>query len=261
MKFTDIHGHYAWDIDDGIQTMPETVKALRIASQQGISHIVATPHMCCGKIDQDNRAILMKRMESFKKLAQRYSIDVTFGCELMLNQKIKDTLAEDLFIPIGKTPYLLCEDDVRKKEPDFIEVFDIYLKEVIYAGYKPIVAHVERYFHDDIDLEFTRYLIDMGCYIQVNTTSILGLSHAQHHKNALKLIDSQLIHIIATDTHQAEGTRVPNMKECYDYLLKKGYQERYIHLLMNENPKRVVNNRTLLTPHFHSTKKLFSFLK
>ena len=102
MKFTDIHGHYAWGIDDGIQTMPETVKALRIASQQGISHIVATPHMCCGKIDQDNRAILMKRMESFKKLAQRYSIDVTFGCELMLNQKIKDTLAEDLFIPIGK---------------------------------------------------------------------------------------------------------------------------------------------------------------
>lgn len=46
---------------------------------------------------------------------------------------------------------------------------------MILRGYIPIIAHIERYFHDGIDLDYVQYLKSLGCLIQVNTTSLLGL--------------------------------------------------------------------------------------
>ena len=47
---------------------------------------------------------------------------------------------------------------------------------MILRGYIPIIAHIERYFHDGIDLDYVQYLKSLGCLIKVNTTSLLGLS-------------------------------------------------------------------------------------
>ena len=260
MKFIDIHGHYAWDIDDGMRFKEETIDALKLASKQGIDEIVATPHMCCGK--DDNKEAILERLDELKVLGMRMGIKIHMGCELMLNSHVSDALKFQHYIPIANSKYLLCEDNVRKNNDDFVEFFDIYVKEVIMHGYTPIIAHVERYFHTPIDLDYVRYLIDLGCIIQVNTTSILGQCHPQHHENVMKLLDEQLVHIIATDSHRSEAPRCPNMLDCYYYLLNEGYLQRYIDLLMYENPKRVVYNRHILKPHFkkvrNKLKKLFA---
>lgn len=257
MNFIDIHGHYAWDVDDGMPTIEETKKALSKASKQGISEIIATPHMCCGQNDLNDKTHIIKRIDELKLLSYRYNIKIHLGCELMLNSHIKDTIQNDLFIPLASSRYILCEDNVRKANNDFLEFFDIHAKELIYQGYIPVIAHVERYFHGDIDLDYVRYLIELGCIIQVNTTSILGQGHPQHHLNAMKLLDNQLVHIIASDSHRAEGMRIPNMLECYEYLLKKGYLDLYMNLLMYENPKRIIQNRNILNPHFKKPQSFF----
>lgn len=250
MKFIDLHGHYAWEIDDGMPSLEEARKALIKANSQKMNEIVATPHMTCGVTTQEQKIKILKRIDQLKKLALRYDIVIKYGCELMLNDHIEETLNQDLFIPIEGTKYILCEYDVRKVNTDFVEVFDYYVRCVIEKGYIPIVAHVERYFHDEIDLDYIRYLIELGCVIQINTTSVLGTGHPQHHDNALKLLNQQLVHVIASDSHRATGIRLPNMLDSYEYLYKKGYQERYINLLQNENPKRILQNRKVLQPKF-----------
>ena len=49
MAFIDIHGHYAWDIDDGMPSLEDAKKALEKAKNNRISTIVATPHVVSGK--------------------------------------------------------------------------------------------------------------------------------------------------------------------------------------------------------------------
>ena len=49
MDFCDMHGHYAWGIDDGMPSKQDCEKALTLAHSQGISTIVATPHIKPGE--------------------------------------------------------------------------------------------------------------------------------------------------------------------------------------------------------------------
>lgn len=250
MKFIDLHGHYAWNIDDGIPTKEDCRRALKKAKIQGISEIVVTPHIECGHISKEHFQSILERIEELQELAHQYGIVIRSGCELKLNEDTGETLDKKLFIPFQDTKYILCEYDLRKPTEEFIDLFDGYLYEVITRGYRPIVAHIERYFHDELDIEFIEYLIEIGCIIQINTTSVLGLGNGLHHKHALKLLQMQLVHIIATDTHRYQGARSPNMKDCYKYLYKQGFSKKYIELLMYENPKRIINKSKIINPNF-----------
>lgn len=261
MKFIDLHGHYAWQIDDGMKNVKETIKALSMAKKQGVKMIVATPHIICKKTKKQDIVKIKERIQELKELAKSYGIKVVSGCELMLNSGVKEMLDHQLFIPFEDTKYLLCEYNVRKSNDEFLEVFDLYIKEVIFQGYKPIVAHVERYFHEDIDLDYVAYLIELGCVIQVNTTSILGKGHEKHHENAMRLLDSQMVHVIATDSHTASGARSPNMKPCYEYLYREGYDQDYIELLMYNNPRSIIQNKEIKMPNFKNTKILNKLMR
>lgn len=250
MNFIDIHGHYAWGIDDGIKTYEEASKALHMAKEQGITSIVATPHFVSGVTLSDDQKHIGERIDDLKILASNYSIQVIQGCELMLNKHSDQALEEGLYFPIEHTKYLLCEYTVTKPTRSFLEHFDDYLRSVRIKGYTPIVAHVERYFHEGIDLDYVQYLMDLGCVIQINTTSILGLGLPIHSQNVIKLLDANMVHVVATDTHQCEGRRVPNMHEAYNALLDKGFAKEYASLLMEVNPLHIIHDEKVEDPHY-----------
>lgn len=240
MQFIDIHGHYAWDIDDGMPSKEEAYQALKKASTQNISTIVATPHVIPGSHTKEDIQDLYKRIEEFKQMADQFHIDVHSGCELFLNYDCIQSIHNDMFIPINKTKYLLCEFDVRKELGNEHEVED-YLYEIEVKGYTPIIAHVERYFKDDIDVERIQDFVDNGYIIQVNTSSLLGIHGKTVKNNAYRLIDKGLAHVIATDTHRSEGRRVPNMQEVFD-LLSKHYDYHTLKTLMYDNPLHILND-------------------
>lgn len=264
MNYVDIHGHYAWNIDDGIASLSEAKKALSQAKHQGITTIVATPHVTCGLTTKQDITHFKNRIQELKELAKHYHIKVLEGCELMLNDDIFDTLEKGTFIPIENTSYVLCEYDLRKSTESFMENFDHYVQEVIIHGYTPIVAHIERYFREEIDLDYVHYLKKIGCLFQVNTTSIMGKSLPIFQHNALTLLDHQLVHFIATDTHHIHTKRSPNTQKCFYYLYKQGYTRKYLRYLMQENPYKMINQQMVLDFSNHksmiSFKLLFKFL-
>ena len=79
MQFIDIHGHYAWGIDDGIQTQEEALEALKIARKNNISAIVATPHVVPGTHNETDIQHFKDRIANLKTLAKNENIEVYEG--------------------------------------------------------------------------------------------------------------------------------------------------------------------------------------
>ena len=115
------------------------------------------------------------------------------------------------------------------------------LYEIQYKKYTPVIAHVERYFKDSLDIERIQDFIDNGYLIQVNATSFLGYHGKHAQKFAYQLLNQGLLHVIATDTHRCDGHRSPCLQEVFDLLVKK-YSYEDIHTLMYENPLHIINN-------------------
>lgn len=245
MDFIDIHGHYAWGVDDGIPSIEEAAKALKKAKKNHISAIVATPHVVPGTHTSDDLKAILQRIHELELMASHLNIQIYHGCELFLNHDCIHAIHQGLFIPIGNTNYLLAEFDVRKELSSEDEVED-YLYEIAFKGYTPIIAHVERYFRNDIDLERIKEFVNNGYIIQINASSLLGVHGKTVKKNAYKLIDEGLAHIIATDTHRANGHRTPCMQNVYDQL-SKDYSEDILKTLMYDNPFHIIHNEPVET--------------
>lgn len=259
LRFIDIHGHYAWQIDDGIPTIEEAQHALALAQNQYIQAIIATPHLLSGNNSKQIISTHLSRINDLKNIAAFYDIEVYPGSEVMLNPEP----LEQPVIPLAHSHYLLCEFDVRKGIGPHDNHFENWLHEVILLGYNPIIAHVERYFHQGIDCDRISNCIDMGCFIQVNSTSFLSNRKSIFHKNAFQLLEHNLIHFIASDTHRASPPRCPNLYDTWQ-LLSRFYPKQELEKLFYINPLAVINDQPLETTHFQKKtifKQWFSYLR
>ena len=246
MNYIDIHGHYAWGIDDGIPNIEQAKMALLKASYEHINMIVATAHVNQKTSFEDLRKIV-QRIEELKILAQNYHIQVLYGSELMLDHTIEQRMKAHLYLPIENTDYVLCEYNVKHVDHNYFDHFDEYLISLLSRGYKPIVAHIERYYQNhNLDIGFIKYLIEMCCVIQVNSSSLL--TNSIYRTNAMRLLDHQLVHVIASDTHRAHKSRYPNLDECYCFLTQCGFDHNYLNILFYDNPKRIIENQNTLQP-------------
>ena len=241
VRYIDIHTHLAWNVDDGFETKEETTKALQLMKKQGVQGIVATPHFIPGVLSDDTFKMLNERIEELKELGKSMGIQIYSGGELFLNHSYHEAIKNKWINPINGTKYLLVEFDVRQniKNNDVAE--DI-LYEILISGYIPVIAHVERYFHDGIDISRVNQWKEMGCVIQINTSSIEGTHGETIRKNAMLLIEEGIGHLLGTDCHRYDGRRSPEMVEVYHYLQKK-YGNDMTDLLFYRNAVNILENQ------------------
>jgi len=242
MEFVDIHGHYAWGIDDGIRDRDEAIKALKVAKDNGITEICATPHVVSGTTSKEDIAMFLERIDELRTIARdMYGMTVHQGGEVFLNHDCIRQVKDEIFIPYDNTKYVLCEFDVRKQLPEDEDEVEDYLYNIKVRGYTPVVAHVERYFKDYLDLDRLEEWFDEGYVLQVNAPSLLGIQGSTIKKNAYDIIDAGLAHFIASDSHRAEGHRCPTtMMQAYN-ALSKDYDRAVIQTLMHDNPLCILN--------------------
>ncbi len=243
MKFIDIHSHIAWDIDDGMDTKEHAIEALKSAANDGIKSIILTPHFVPGSQEKNEVELMQKRMNELKELGKQYSIEIYTGCELFLNDSYLDMIQKGLVCSLANSSYLLCEYDVRKDithNPDAIDK----LYEISVRNYTPVIAHVERYFHNEIDLAMVREWVENGYVIQVNRSSLVGIHGKQIKKNALKLINEGLVHVVASDAHRAKGARVEMLSDAYA-IVKEIAGPNNADLLFYRNPMHILQNEEI----------------
>lgn len=244
MNLIDIHNHCCWGIDDGIINEKDCRVCLKQASEDKIRKIVATPHHIPGIHNKNDIEIMNQRMCEVQEIAKEMNVQLYFGSEVLLNQEYYEMIENHLFHTLADSHYILVEFDVRKEIGNEFEVED-RLYELCLLGYKPIIAHVERYFHEKINIERVKKWIEMGCYIQVNRTSLLNLHGKVNKANAMILLNEGLIHIIASDAHRIEGNRVCRLQDVYDFV-KEYSSEENAKILLSVNPERVISNQELI---------------
>lgn len=235
----DIHSHILPGVDDGSKDADETKRMLQIAVEEGIDAIVATPHFVCGMSEKQTQ----KRKElydSIRRWWQQKEPDKEFylGNELFYSESLVDALEEGIALTMNGTRYVLVEFPIYVEFP-YVEKA---IQSLQYAGYIPIVAHVERYDYLQ-DRGKIQRLVDMGAYMQVNVSSIVG-GHgiiAQHR--VVRYLKAGLIHFVASDSH---GSRVrkPEMRQCVAYLERK-IGVKKTHQILEKNPEKMLKGEEL----------------
>ena len=169
--FIDMHCHILPGVDDGAKDIKETKEMLRIAYEEGIRCIIATPHHH-PKRGKESPKILRRQAKLVREAA--HEIDEHFriylGTEIFFGQDVPDKLEAGEILSMNNRDYVLVEFSPS----DTYAYIRQSLQQMQMAGYEVILAHVERYNCIIKEIELAEQLWEMGIRLQVNADSITG---------------------------------------------------------------------------------------
>ena len=227
--YFDIHSHILPKVDDGSQSLSESLKLLQMMKEQGISSVIATPHFYP---DQDSLEIFKETVDtSFKALkiaAARHNLpDIHLGCELFYFNNISKVTSLDDFCLNG-SKYLLLELTEPCINPTLFKEIQQLRSDLKIT---PIIAHTERYCKARHYKKFIKFLEEENIPIQINASSF---SFPFLKRAALKLLKTSLFCVLATDTHSIEG-RPPELDLAFNVITKVLGEDVKTKLIENSN--------------------------
>lgn len=234
----DIHSHILWEIDDGAKKLNISIEMAKLAVDNNITSIIATPHFkSSSETLLDPQVVIEKVEELNKKLKEEnIKLKVYTGMEIYAANDILELLEQKKALTLANSRYILLEFSAIEI-PYFLENL---VQNLILTGYIPIIAHPERNIVIGKDINILKRLIDMGAYTQVNKGSLIGKSRKETKKLAIRLIKEGLVHCIGTDMHNT-NTRSPRLDGLIKKL-RKYYTNEQINIIINENPNSIINN-------------------
>ena len=239
----DIHSHILPGVDDGAQSMEDSLELLYIAAECGVEGIVATPH-CNIPDEYENLAgpemdRLWVRFERECKNAG-IRINIYRGMEVFATPALPELLRKKRVWTINDTRYFLVEFSFTE-DPRFCRsILDRCMEE----GYRPVIAHPERYLFIQDDPQIAFDWCVSGCALQINKGSLLGRFGREPKAAAERLLDHGLAACVASDAHSPDQ-RSTYMGEIRNYILDT-FGEGYTELLLDENPRRILRGESLL---------------
>lgn len=231
----DIHCHILPGVDDGAPDMETSRAMIRDAYEQGVRYIIATPHYRPEMFEPSMKKVIRVYHE-LRDYAEEVGIGLRLGCEYYRNEQMIRHLDKKLRPTMLGSRYVLTEFSTNDS---FVTVRN-YIYELITKGYRPIVAHVERYFCCQ-EPERIQKLKKLGAQIQINADSVLGYEGHTIKKFCAVLMKDDLVDFIGSDAHNLEGRKM-NLGKCATYVRKKMGQD-YAEEIFVDNPRRIWKSR------------------
>jgi protein-tyrosine phosphatase len=206
----DIHSHLIPAIDDGSQNFEDSLALIKKFRDLGYTKLITTPHVMSDTYKNTSAGILegLSKLNIFLK-ENDVDITVEAAAEYYLDESLMRMLNNgEPLLTFGKK-YLLFETNFLS-EPFNLKEF-IFLASS--AGYKPVLAHPERYMYLQSSMDKAEDLITRGVLFQVNISSLTGYYSKVVQTAANKLIDKGWVHFLGSDCHhmkhleQAEAAR------------------------------------------------------
>lgn len=216
----DMHSHLIPGIDDGAKTLEDSVALIRYMHELGYTKLITTPHIMSdyfrntpeninAGLDEVRQALKMEQIPVEIEAAAEYYIDDGFVRKL----------EEEPLLTIGKNNHLLVEVSYINPPDNVKEI--LFRAQVL--GYKPILAHPERYPFWYRTFDEYQAFRDMGVLLQINLNSVSGYYGPEAKRVAEKLIDSGMVDLVGSDLH--------HMKHAAS--LEKVLYEKYLPKLLD----------------------------
>lgn len=195
---TDIHSHLIPAIDDGVQTIEESLNILREMETLGYSKVITTPHTMAGSYDNTPEIInrgLGKVRSAIK--SEGINIAIEAATEYFLDETFMERLDKDEPLMTFGENLVLVETSFISPPPQLKEAsFQLTIK-----GYKMVFAHPERYIYLLENKTLLEELIDRDIIFQLNAVALTGCYSKPVKRFAEKLIDMKIPRLVGTDCH------------------------------------------------------------
>ncbi len=247
----NIHCHILPGVDDGSRNIDMSLAMLEEARREGVEEAILTFHFYPEEQDQLERAkdafeklnIALGRQADAASLGKAPRLHL--GNEILFDSRSLEHVQSGRALTLAGSRYVLLE--FMPSDP--YEKLETAVRSFRMAGYRPVLAHVERYSALKLDeIMPIKQLIEGGAIIQVNArnfdTGRFDLAGSKKQKKLIHLIELGLVHVIADDSHNLEE-RKPCMGTVMDKLRSKGLDEKTINRIFYENPAKILRNESI----------------
>lgn len=231
----DLHTHILPELDDGAESMEESLEMLRMAADAGTSDIAATPH--ANDMWAFDAAVVDRKLAELRRAAGELP-RLHYGCEMHLTpENIERALRFPGGYTIAHRGYLLVEFSDFQIPRNISEIFGQFME----AGMIPVVAHPERnpLLQSNYD-ELARW-VAQGCVLQLTAQSFLGRFGKRANASAGELVKRGLAHLVASDGHHTKH-RPPVLDETRRYVAES-FGEATADLLFLGNPGCILEGK------------------
>jgi protein-tyrosine phosphatase len=235
----DIHHHCLPGVDDGPRALSESVDLCRMAADEGIETIVATPHVLRGRWKNTSRSQLAAILDELRgKVGETPRI--VLGSEYFFAHDMDEMLRNHSILPLAGGRYVLVEFASHAIPP----LVSGPLYRVQLDGFTPVIAHPERNLVFQSKPELLASLIRIGVKTQVTTGSVTGEFGPDAQAAAIDWLKRGWVHVMATDAHN--GTKRPPRFRAARARIVDLVGEEIAQALFVDNPKSIVESRGLV---------------
>jgi len=199
----DSHCHLLPAVDDGVESIQESITLLEEMRLKGVERLYLTPHFLSPK-SPTNISEIMKRWNEFRSELNSHSVEVLLGSEVFLRPEVLEC---DL-VSMGESNVILVELPTQQKPHYLFEV----IENLQMKGFRVLLAHVERYEYffkksgfllgkTKLTGDISR-LRDMGVLFQVNWNSL------DRDPKAKALIEEKIADVTGSDKHKIGDGRL-----------------------------------------------------
>ena len=235
----DVHCHILPGLDDGPDAIEESLAMAESAINDGITHVVATPHSSSEySFDYPRVQRLCEQLQD--EVGER--LILATGCDFHLNPENLDALRSNASrFCINQHDYLLVEFNEISIPP----AMDDTLHGLQLKGLRPIITHPERNAILRRQPERLVKWVRLGCFVQVTAGSLTGTFGPRAQEDSLCWIGQGMVHFVASDAHNTKR-RPLRLQPAYNTVSEQ-FGEDKANALFAENPLAAFEGRDL--PH------------
>jgi len=198
MTIVDMHCHILPGVDDGPETMEESIAALRTAQQQGIGAMIVTPHFHPGRfVVTADRALEALTRVRRRAADEGLKIRLYPGQECYYYSGLLEQLEAGNVLTMNGTNYVLVEFETETQYSTITRA----IRELRDSGYKPIIAHYERYRCLYQRTERLEELRKGGAMLQLNFARLIEKGSFLHPNVWRRLMKDGYVDFLGSDTH------------------------------------------------------------
>jgi protein-tyrosine phosphatase len=234
MGYVDLHAHVLPALDDGSTDLATSVTMLRALAEAGWSHVTATPHQYAGRY-------LPERAQIDAAFAQVRGAAAEAALELELSLAAENMWDDVFFSRWGDASFPRYDGGkafLFELRPQDVPLgFERQLFELQVKGFRPVMAHPERYLAFWSDEDRLERIAEAGCALLVDLAALAGYHGGKQQKIARRLVERGLAHAAASDVHTPDD--VAQAVEGIAWIRKK-MGLAGVTRLCEENPRRIL---------------------